>query len=276
VERGLGVTVTRVQACKGGSSSAIHLLRVTGRPGDDVVVLRRYVRPQLNEEEPDIAAREARVLQLLGRCATATPQVLAVDPTGDVAGVPSLVMTRLRGRVDWAPGDLEPYLHRLAEALPDIHAAPIRLSDGVQPFTPYPPTSWDPPAWLRDRSLWSRGLAVFHGPRLDGEQVFIHRDYHPGNVLWGRGRVTGVVDWQAASIGPRAADVFHCRGNLLGHFGRDAADRFLQIWQHITGADYHPWAETVMLVDAMTWKAEPHVAEDLEQLLAQRLAELGV
>ena len=70
----------------------------------------------------------------------------------------------------------------------------------------------------------------------------MHRDFHPGNVLWRRGMVTGVVDWQAACTGPAVADVAHCRVNLLT-FGPDAAARFTALWQRAAGAAYHPWSE---------------------------------
>lgn len=43
---------------------------------------------------------------------------------------------------------------------------------------------------------------------------FLHRDFHPGNVLFtgdGDGtRVSGVVDWVEASWGPADPDVAHC------------------------------------------------------------------
>lgn len=274
VERTLDVRVRSVRAYKGGSSSAIHGLRVERLGGaTETVVLRRYVLEQLNEEEPDLAEREARVLQLLVACAVPTPALLAVDPTGDEAGVPAVVMSRVPGRLEWSPSDLEPWLVRLVDLLPAIHGAPITA--GVQEFQPYQPDSWDPPPGL-DRRLWDRALAVFHGPRLDPDRVFIHRDFHPGNVLWRRGRPSGVVDWQAASLGPRTADVWHCRANLLGRFGLATADRFLELWQERTGGECHPWTEAVMLVDALGWsgaaRRHQHV---LAGLLARRLAELG-
>lgn len=275
VERRTDARVTAVRAYKGGSSSAIHGLRLERAGGHrDTVVLRRYVLEHLNVEEPDLAEREARILGRLDACPLPTPQLLAVDPTGDDAGVPTVLMTRVPGRLDWSPTDLEPWLRRLAEVLPLIHEAPI--TEGVQQFTPYAPESWDPPAGI-DAALWERALAVFHGPRLDPDRVFLHRDYHPGNVLWRRGRVTGVVDWQAASVGPRAADVWHCRGNLIGRFGLDVADRFLAIWQAVTGCSYHPWTEAVMLVDAIGWggRRSPHERAVLADLLARRLTELG-
>ena len=61
---------------------------------------------------------------------------------------------------------------------------------------------------------------------------------------WQDGRVTGVVDWQSASIGPPSVDVGHCRGNLFG-FGLEVADRFTTIWEGETGLRYNPWAKSV-------------------------------
>jgi Ser/Thr protein kinase RdoA (MazF antagonist) len=56
-------------------------------------------------------------------------------------------------------------------------------------------------------------------------EVLVHGDFHPGNVLWRRGVVSRVVDWQAACTGPAVIDVAQCRVNLLT-IGTDAAERF--------------------------------------------------
>ena len=276
----LGAVVLRVRALKGGSSSAVHALRVSSRSdqdGEHTVILRRYILPELNAEEPDIAKREARALQFLDATAVVTPRLIAVDANGTDAGAPTVLMSRVPGRVDWSPDDLDTWLRDLAGVLPDLHATPLTFGHRIADFRPYAPESWEPPDWMRQRALWERALEVFRGPPLDPERVFIHRDYHPGNVLWRRGRVTGVVDWQAASIGPPSADVAWCRANLIGRFGLDIADRFTRMWEVISGRTYHPWAEIVMLVDVI---GGPHERkrqerEDLERALAQRLAELA-
>ena len=276
-EKTLGGRITRVQAHRGGSSSAIHSLWLNGRPSESAVILRSYVIAAVVEEEPDIVEREANTLGVLERTAVPTPGLLGADFTGEDAGVPALLMTRLPGRLDWSPVDVELWLHDLAVVLPAIHATPVTDEDGVQDFRPYTPASWEPPQWLQDKSLWDRGLAVFHGPVLDPDRVFIHRDYHPGNVLWRRGRVSGVVDWPVASRGPRTADVVHCRGNLIYRFGLEVADRWVEVWKAVSGFPYHPWAEVVMLVDGMTWRQHrgERSARDLETALARSLAELG-
>ncbi len=239
------------------------------------MVLRRYVIESLNREEPDIAEREAAALGALERCRLATPVLLGVDPVGEATGQPAVLMSRVPGRLEWSPTDFEPWLRQLAAALPAIHETPPGAI--TTKFAPYKPASWDPPAWLSDRRLWDRLLEHYHGPRADHDDVVIHRDYHPGNVLFRRGRVVGVVDWQAACLGPRTADVWHCRANLIGRFGLEVADRFLTVWQTITGRDYNPWAETVMLVDTLSWPGARNAREwaDFERLVATRLAELG-
>jgi hypothetical protein len=106
--------------------------------------------------------------------------------------------------------------------------------------------------------------------------VLLHRDFHPGNVLWRRGTVTGVVDWQAACTGPAVADVAHCRVNLLT-IGTGAADRFTALWQRAAGAAYHPWADVVTIIGFLDdlrddWGSEQHLIEDM---LVRAVAELG-
>lgn len=66
-------------------------------------VLRCYVRAEWNEEEPGLAQREAAALRVVAPAPVATPELVAIDPTGERVGVPALLMTRLPGRVVWDP-----------------------------------------------------------------------------------------------------------------------------------------------------------------------------
>ena len=51
--------------------------------------------------------------------------------------------------------------------------------------------------------------------------MFLHRDFHPGNLLWTDERITGVVDWVSACAGPPEEDIGHCRANLAIRHGQD-------------------------------------------------------
>jgi aminoglycoside phosphotransferase (APT) family kinase protein len=276
-ERYLGARVTSARALRGGMSSAVHLLTAEGPHGGGVqAVLRRYVRPDLNEEEPDIARQEAEVLRFVEPLDVPTPRLLAVDPTGDEAGVPALLMSRLSGRVDWWPKTADPWLRGLAEVLPHIHASPLPTRPGViRPFVPYKQNSYEPPPWARHPAVWEQAVEIFHGPAPDEPAVFIQRDFHPGNVLWRYGKVSGVVDWQAACIGLGALDVAHCRANLLG-YGRDIAERFTALWERVSGARYHPWADVVTVIGFLDDLRDDRGSDHdlVEDLLAQAVGEL--
>lgn len=90
-----------VQALRGGMSSAVHRVTLGSPRGTRVqVVLRRYVRPELNTEEPEIVEREAAALRIVEHIEVPTPHLIAVDATGAEVGVPALIMTALPGKVD--------------------------------------------------------------------------------------------------------------------------------------------------------------------------------
>jgi hypothetical protein len=185
-------------------------------------------------------------------------------------------MSRLPGRVDWWPSDLDRWLPRLAEVLPCIHATPLPPPGELGPFSAYPQASYRPPGWARYPRVWERAAEISHGPPPRLPTVLLHRDFHPGNVLWRRGTVTGVVDWQGACTGPAAADVAHCRVNLLT-LGVGAAERFTALWQQAADATYHPWGDVVTIIGFLDdlrddWGSERHLVEDM---LARAVAELG-
>lgn len=273
----LGGPVISARALRGGMSSAVHLLTTRDGAGQRrQAVLRRYVRPEVNAEEPDIAAREARALRAAMAVGVPPPVLLAVDPAGTGAGVPAVLMSRLPGRVDWWPSDAGRWMRRLAGVLPAIHAATLPPAGLTGPFTACPQGSYQPPPWARCPRVWERAAEIYRQPAPVLPEVLMHGDFHPGNVLWRRGKVSGVVDWQAACTGPAVIDVAHCRVNLLT-FGTGTAERFTTGWQQAAGAAYHPWADVVTIVGFLDdlrddWGSERLLVEDM---LARAVADLG-
>ncbi|MCK9485191.1 MAG: aminoglycoside phosphotransferase family protein [Dehalococcoidia bacterium] len=265
VERSLGrgYRVTSVRRLRGGTSAAVHLLQVRDARGEtQAVVLRRFVRSDWFEEEPDAAEREARVLRAIEGLDVPAPRLLAVDPTGAECDVAAVLMTRVPGGTELVPADLDAYLRALAEPLPALHAlGPI---EGVPSYYPYfmgadsvsgdqPPP--EPPSWSRKPDLWRAAARIVTQPWPQVRPTFIHRDYHPGNILWSRGRLSGVTDWVSASNGPAGMDAAHCRINLAGLFGVPAAEVFRQAYEAIAGVEHHPFWD---LLDALdTTGGEP-------------------
>jgi aminoglycoside phosphotransferase (APT) family kinase protein len=280
--------VVRVRPLDLGSSSTVHAIDVLARWNADVcvrLVLRHHDNERWITEEPDLAAREADALTFLTDTPVPTPQLVAYDPDGTDAGVPAVLMTRLDGRMRWAPParTSRAWLSALAAQLPDIHAV---QPSGIPAQRQYRPYNHDvdltPPTRAIDRVLWTRAIEryVEGPPARNDPPVFIHRDFHAGNVLWRRGRVAGVIDWVDCCIGDPGADVGHCRHNLINDASIDAADRFLAAWQAAAGVrEYDPWWDLVSIVDWLPdnpdveWDPPSvEVVERTEALLARALA----
>ena len=81
----------------------------------------------------------------------------------------------------------------------------------------------------------------------------MHRDYHPSNVLWLNGRVSGVVDWVNGCRGPAGIDVAWCRHNLANLHGVSAADDFLAAYTAAAGSDftYDPYWDLMSVVELL-------------------------
>lgn len=269
-------SVDAVEPMPGGASLAMHRVTITLPDGDsDRLVLRRYVCAQQITEDPLVAAHEAAVLRLVERIATPTPHLIGLDPTGDLAGTPAVLMTELPGRPEWVAG--QRWMRRLVDVLADVHDIDAVTANAVRLFAVYPQDSHALPKWVTRPALWERAIEIFHGPVLDDDRTFIHRDFYPGNVLWHRRAVSGLVDWEAASVGPRSMDVAHCRISLL-YEGLDAADVFTQLWEQRTGRTFHRWADIatiIGLLDAERRHPSAHRKRfDIEAMLQRAVDEI--
>jgi aminoglycoside phosphotransferase (APT) family kinase protein len=65
----------------------------------------------------------------------------------------------------------------------------------------------------------------------------LHGDFHPGQTLWSRGRLSGIVDWGDLALGPRWYEVAYCRVDVLLLCGVKGADRLLEHYIAITGLE---------------------------------------
>jgi aminoglycoside phosphotransferase (APT) family kinase protein len=74
--------------------------------------------------------------------------------------------------------------------------------------------------------------------------VFLHGDFHPGNLLFdANGTLTGVTDWSAASFGPPEYDLAELRASISLLAGVDAAGHMLSTYKDLTGRQLpnQPW-----------------------------------
>jgi aminoglycoside phosphotransferase (APT) family kinase protein len=244
-------SVLSVQQLHGGISSLVHSisLRVNGDERD--VVLRQFDNAEWLRDEPDLAFHEAeslrRASQVVG---VQTPKIVAFDETGSQCGTPAVLMTRLEGEVVLVPSDTARWVNGMAQTLARIHA--VEANDYPWTYAPYSDAlSLDTSSWSNVPDKWQAAVDIVMGTRPLATKRFIHRDYHPANILWTGGEVSGVVDWVNGCIGPAGIDVGHCRVNLALLHDVRTADDFLNSYRSHAGASftYDPYWDFVTLID---------------------------
>jgi aminoglycoside phosphotransferase (APT) family kinase protein len=265
----------------GGGWHANHAITIVERGGRvHRLILRRWACPGWEVDDPDFTAqREAVILELLAGSPVPAPSLVAAAPHAEACDVPALLITRLPGSAAAAPAATTGFLAQLAEALPLVHA----VEPGDQPIPNFR-TYVDlrraaPPAWSARPQLWARALELVHEAPPPSPRRFIHREYHPGNTVWSRRTLVGIVDWTSGSRGPAAVDIGHMRWNLALTHGVNVADEFLALYRAASpadGGDQRYW-DLVTLLDLVCDinagdTPAPHEVARLEQYASRLLA----
>lgn len=224
VESVLGARVERTRVLHGGISATMH--RLDTHLGS--FVLRRQLRTAVAEEdESQYIRREALALTALAGHRLVAELVVA-DPDGEALGVPASIQALLPGRPATAPRDIGRWLDGMADAIRLAPAASVDLA----PFEPYEswiPKDLQPRPWASDSAAWQSAIDRFKdGPPPGGATGLLHRDLHPLDVLFHRGRLSGVVDWTNACVGPPEVDISRCRAEVALTAGIEAADALLE------------------------------------------------
>ena len=223
--------VDAVRSLAFGTVSDVVLLDADG----ERVVLRRYLAGWARQLGPDLVEAEALALREAGRTLGAiVPRPLAADPSGAAAGAPALLMSLLPGEA--RVHDLD--LAAAAAALAALHAAPV--PPGLPPAQEWlDRTRLAVPDWSRSAPAWAALLELVRGPAASAAEVFLHRDYHPGNLLWQGGALAGIVDGAFACRGAAAVDVAHARTNLALLSGPGSAEAFLAAYRALVPGYRH-------------------------------------
>ncbi|WP_258534521.1 phosphotransferase family protein [Streptomyces sp. PT12] len=245
----------------GGWTSVMRRLRLEGPPdAPGHAVLRTFVAPFFVTHAEGLLNREADTLRLLATVDDIpAPVLLGVDPVAAECEHLSLLMSLLPGAVRLDDAHHEARSDPLARQLLAIHRvnAPPSARPRVYQAWTSPERVRVPEATTRPE-VWRRAIEVIANgpPRYEG--CFLHRDFHPGNVLFegegARPRVTGVVDWVETSWGPPDLDVAHCATALALLHGPRAATRLTERYRALGGTLAPPAAHRYWrLLDALAY-----------------------
>lgn len=228
-----GGRVVAARRLKGGIDSAVHRVEIEAPAGRTAVVVRRFdTAPAWYD--PARLAREHEVLEALAPTPVPAPVPLLADPEGEHLGVPTLVLSCLPGRSILPVGDRRWALD-LAGGLALVHDQGSRIA---------------PEPWLLDwqqevmpdsyrghpdaARIWA-ALGPWRAALVEQPQCLCHHDFHPGNTVWRRGRLTGIVDWSGGAQGWPGFDLAYCRLDTFLQLGPVPAGAVAAAYQAVRG-----------------------------------------
>lgn len=221
---GRGLKVARVRRLGGGIGSATSSVQLRDRSGRPLeVVIKRY-----HPRWPDMAPLEWERLTAAREVDVPSPEPLLLDQQGAWFGAPTLVISKLPGRPNLVPADRDAWVRQIAHTVSRLHAYDVRRARGAL-RRPHHASRWTPPdAAARWAPLYQRAAERVQTalPIRPAKRALCHGDFHPGNMLFQRDTLSGLVDWSSTRVGPAWFDVAYCRIELSLLFGVDTAEQF--------------------------------------------------
>ena len=252
----------------------------------DPVILRHVSIARWGEVGRQHVLSEALGCRLMAASGLPTPLLIAADTDGSRTGAYASLTTWLPGRVRL--GRLGPdAIEALATAAVIIHATPVSPADRPRPFAFWAPAEPQVPPWSRHPRVWQQAIDLFAGGAPATRSGLVHRDFHPGNILWQGDTITGVIDWAETSWGPADVDVAHAITNFVLLHDPESAEVFsaayrrrggvveadpeaARFWQvsDILGYLPDPAVQLAALIEAIPELDEQILRLRLEQLLS--------
>lgn len=191
---------------------------------------------------PRMVATNARALRLAEEFGLAAPRLVASDLDGVASGTVATLETWLPGSSAVPPMVSVSRLRNAGAAIAKVHAfalapqhdlptrqRPVAVDDfasdrrqGRMPTTPL--------LQLADEATRRHGVPA-------GEEVFVHGDAWPGNMLFEGDACTALIDWKTAGVGNPGVDLSGFRLQMVMQYGQDAAQEVLRGWQGQAGRE---------------------------------------
>jgi len=234
----------RTWKLKGGISARVMALEIE-QPDSQTkkMIVRQYGDVDL-KHNPQVAADEFKLLQLLQSVGVAAPMPYHLDQSGEIFSTPYLVIEYIEGETGFASSDVTDLIFQLATHLSRIHAVDCSHLDVS--FLPQQEHRFAEKLRERPTNMiesFDEGQirdileAVWPLPQRNSS-VLLHGDFWPGNIVWKDGQIAAVIDWENAALGDPLADVANSRREILWAFGIDGMRSFTHQYQALTTIDF--------------------------------------
>ena len=228
-----GAHVMRARRLRGGLGARTQVLDIEDAAGVRSKAVLRVYLPGRTTLTPERARREFRTIELVQAAGVPSPRPLYLDAEGEHFDTPAMLLSYLPGRPVQRPRDVGAWTEQLARAMLAIHAVSPDKHDlswlrplGREEIASDLASQQEEVAAHED-SLARETLAALE-VNLDRvawqAPSLVHDDFWPGNTVWLRGRLIGVIDWADARLGDPRVDLPQCRLDALLVNGFEVCD----------------------------------------------------
>jgi aminoglycoside phosphotransferase (APT) family kinase protein len=205
------------------------------RTGDREVILRAARAGRAAETATEVAAMT---------CAARVPG--AVLPVAELLGYDlaertgyALVLTACVPGTSMIPLDPDPERLRALGAVAALISSIELTPAPALPVRSRPIEAEDFAGLRREQGapdlLRAAEVAVAAARPADGRLGLVHGDLWYGNTLWDDGRLTAVLDWDCAGVGPAGIDLGSLRCDAAWCHGVESAEHILRGWEAEAG-----------------------------------------
>jgi aminoglycoside phosphotransferase (APT) family kinase protein len=224
----------------GGISAEVTALEIELADGQaKKLVVRSHTRVG-SDRSPRVAETEFRLLQVLRDEPIPAPAPYLLDLGGKIFPSPTLVIEFIDGKPDLTPDNLNGFITQLAHHLAAIHSIDrkkaaflAKQGEELERWLTIRPPVLD--ETIGEKEIREKVESAWPWPK--NQEVLLHGDYWPGNVLCRDGTVVSIIDWEESEIGDPLTDVSIARFDILWAYGLEAMQSFTQQYLALTNVD---------------------------------------
>ena len=195
--------IINVSELSGGFSTEVFLLEIRKNESTSRLVLRM----EAGLPSENSAKTEYELLESLKDTIIPSAVPIYLDSCGSLLGKPFFISSYIEATQNLNGIEDASYIETIANQLRDIHRVntdnlpelPYRINplEGILDYLP------KNEKWKEIREY----IKELPYQKYNGDNVLLHGDFWPGNLLWESGDIIGVVDWDYAALGDPSYDL---------------------------------------------------------------------
>ena len=232
---------------EGGVSSEVFLIAVESKKGEEKIVLRTEGGPPAENS----IKTEYLLLEKLHQTKVPCAKPIHLDHSKEILDKDFMLMTYLEGTIEIPKIKNFGFLNKMVGILKNIHNVDTKI-------LPTLPCRCDPTydlfEFLPNEKINKELKAILKGydTSYSGKPVLLHGDFWPGNILWTKDEISGVLDWEYAAVGDPVSDLAVASLELKYDYGKRGVDRFLDLYSKNFSIDQSRFSLWLIYVSAST------------------------